>query len=171
MSDLTIGQALRKIKKLKGEIAECSARATSGVSFLKESPPAFRFVDQLEKIEAAQAQLIELETRVAIANATHKCLVPSTKKEITLVQAIKELHEIKAKIALFKSLSIRNETVKSFTKEWDQTKEEYSIVVPVLTVWTSDISEVDRDKQVKDLEKLFEELNDSLEFVNSRVAV
>ncbi len=51
---VTIAQALRRIKKLKGAIAENQQRANAGVSYDVSKVPAFRFQEAFAAMTAAQ---------------------------------------------------------------------------------------------------------------------
>ena len=169
MSDkVTIAQALRRIKKLKGQIAEHMQRMQNGVSYVSTKVPAFRFVDEMEDYQKATVEMVELESRVAAANATNTITVDE--KEVSLAFAIRALQETKGLIALLKGLHLREETVRERESEWDDTKmQNISRVTEV--VYVSDLSEQDRDEQVKELQDNFETLNNLVEDANHSVTV
>ena len=169
MSDkITIAQALRRIKKLKGQIAESTQRAQASVSNEKTKVPAFRFQEQVAVIKAAQTELVDLQSRVAVANA--KATVPDGSDTITHAEAIRRLQELKGEIVFLQRLSLRNDTVRTREQEYDDVTSKYVINV-IETVWVSDLSEKDRDTQVKTLQDRFEVLNNTLEDRNHKVAV
>ena len=169
MSDkITIAQALRRIKKLKGQIAESTQRAQASVSYEKTKVPAFRFQEQVAVIKAAQTELVDLQSRVAVANA--KATVPDGSDTITHAEAIRRLQELKGEIVFLQRLSLRNDTVRTREQEYDDVTSKYVINV-IETVWVSDLSEKDRDTQVKTLQDRFEVLNNTLEDRNHKVAV
>lgn len=169
MSDkITIAQALRRIKKLKGQIAEHTQRAQQGVSYDQSKTPAFRFQEAVAAIKASQKELVDLQSRVAIANA--KATVADGTETITHAEAIRRLQEIKGEIVFLKGLSLRNEVVKDKSQEWDDIEMKHIVRVTEVT-WTSDLSEKDRDTQVKALQDRFEVLNNTLEDRNHKVAV
>jgi hypothetical protein len=163
---LTIAMALRKIKKLKGQIAEHQQRAVAGVSYEVNKAPAFRYDTEYRAMCDLQGELIELEARVAIANANNT--VPGS--ALSLAHAIRTLQETKGRIAFLKGLNLRNETVKDRQTEWDD-NEMKQITRVTETTWQSDLSEVDRDVMVKVCQDHFEALNNLVEDANHTVLV
>ncbi len=169
MSDkITIAQALRRIKKLKGQISEHTQRAQQGVSYDQSKVPAFRFQEAVAAVKAAQKELVDLQSRVAVANA--KATITDGTETITHAEAIRLLQEIKGEIAFLKGLNLRNEVVKDRQQEWDDVEIRHVARVTEVT-WVSDLSEKDRDTQVKTLQDRFETLNNTLEDRNHKVAV
>jgi hypothetical protein len=169
MSDkISIAQALRRIKKLKGQIAEHTQRAQQGVSYEQGKVPAFRFQEAVAAVKTAQKELIDLQSRVAIANA--KATVADGTETVTHAEAIRRLQEIKGEIVFLKGLVLRNEVVKDRQQEWDDTEMKHLVRV-VETTWVSDLSEKDRDTQVKALQDRFETLNNAVEDRNHKVTV
>jgi len=169
MSDkVTIAQALRRIKKLKGQIAEHTQRAQQSVSYDQSKKPAFRFSEEVAAIKSAQTELVDLQSRVAVANA--KATVADGNDTITHAEAIRRLQEIKGEIAFLKGLNLRNEVVKDRQQEWDDTEMKHLVRV-VETTWVSDLSEKERDTQVTALQDRFETLNNTVEDRNHKVAV
>ena len=170
MSDkLTIAQALRRIKKLKGQIAENEQRARAGVSYDSAKVPAFRYQEAVEKMFATQDEVVALESRVAVANATGTVTV-SGEGTLPLSQAVRILQELKGRIAFLKGLHLRSETVKDRSQEWDDTEMKH-ITRVTETTFVSDLSEQDRDNQVKTLQDRFETLNNAVEDANHTVTV
>ena len=164
----TIAQALRRIKKLKGIIAENQQRAVAGVSYDVAKVPAFRFQEAFQVMTQAQLEMVALESRVAVANATAK--IEHQGKEILLAQAVRLLQELKGQIAFLKGLHLRNETVKDRQQDWDDTEMKH-ITRWTETVFKSDLSEQDRDRQVKEIQDTFEVLNNAVEDANHSVTV
>lgn len=169
MSDkMTIAQALRRIKKLKGLIAESQQRAQAGVSYDANRVPAFRFLASFEAMVQAQQEMVDLESRVAVANAT--ATVTYQGNTILLAKAVRELQELKGRIAFLKGLHLRAETVKERQADWDDTEAKH-VYRTVETVFVSDLSEQDRDKQIKQVQDAFEVLNNAVEDANHAVLV
>lgn len=169
MSDkMTIAQALRRIKKLKGQIAEHQQRAVAGVSYDVTKVPAFRFQEAADAMLTIQDEVVALEARVAIANATST--VTDGDKEVPMALAIRTLQELKGRIAFLKGLHLRNETVKDRQQEWDDVEMKHVNRVTE-TTFKSDLSEQDRDRQVRDLQNRFEVLNNTVEDANHTVTV
>jgi hypothetical protein len=169
MSDkITVAQALRRVKKLKGQIAEHYLRAQQSVSYEKGKEPAFRYGEQTQAMKAAQAEMVDLQSRIAIANA--KATVQDGAKTLTHAEAIRVLQELKGEIAFLRGLVLRNDVVKGREQMWDDVKATY-VFTPTETTFVSDLSEKERDTQVKGLQDYFERLNNALEDHNHKVAV
>lgn len=166
---VTIAQALRRIKKLKGQIAEHSTRAQQGVSYVSTKVPAFRFADAVEALRAAREEMLDLESRVAVANAK-KTLTTQDGRKVSLARAVRELQELKGEIALLRGLNLRSETVRERETEWndDQLK---NITRFTEVTYQSDLTEQSRDSQIKALQDAFEVLNNAVEEANHTVTV
>jgi hypothetical protein len=167
-NELTIAQALRRIKNLKGQIAEHSQRCTAGVSYPIDKVPAFRYQESFEAMGLLQTEMVDLEARVAAANATATVLCDGG--ELTLTKAVRLLQELKGNIAFLKGLNLRSETVKTRTNDWDDVEMKHISRVEE-TTYVSDLSEQDRDKAVKKLQASFENLNNLVENANHKVMV
>jgi hypothetical protein len=163
MSNLTIAQGLRRIKKLKGELAEHTTRAQAGVSYLSTTVPAFRYTEEKALMQACKNEMVDLESRIAIANATVK--VKFNGNEVLLARAIRELQEVKGEIAFLKGLNLRTETIREKEQEYDEDREKF-VSRYTEKVFLSDLSEKERDQQVKVLMDKFEQLNNVLEDAN-----
>src|SRR5579863_9382526 len=119
MSDkVTIAQALRRIKKLKGQIAEHATRAQQGVSYVSGKTPAFSFREAVLALNAARNEMLDLESRVAVANAK-KAVTDASGTKLTLAHVIRQLQELKGQIAFLRGLNLRAETVRERETEWN----------------------------------------------------
>jgi len=167
-NELTIAQALRRIKNLKGQIAEYSQRCTAGVSYPVDKVPSFRYQESFEAMGLAQAEMVDLEARVAAANATATVLCDGG--TLTLTKAVRLLQELKGNIVFLKGLNLKSETVKTRTNDWDDVEMKHICRVEE-TTYVSDLSEQDRDKAVKKLQSSFENLNNLVENANHKVMV
>ena len=169
MSDkLTIAQALRKIKKLKGHVSEYRNTAELSVSYEESIPPAFKFQEQLDLMIETSNEMVELESAVAVANATST--VNFGGKSITLSCAVRMLQEIKGLLAFYKGLFLRSEVSKQKEQVWHDEKAQY-ITMTVETKFVSEMSEKERVLLVKALEDKFEALNNLVEDANHKVLV
>lgn len=166
---VTIAQALRRIKKLKGQIAEHSTRAQQGVSYIQGKTPAFSFREAVLALNAARNEMLDLESRVAVANAK-KTVTDSSGTKLTLAHAIRQLQELKGQIAFLRGLNLRAETVRERETEWndDQMK---NLTRFTEVTYVSDLNEQDRDREVKLLQDQFETLNNAVEEANHTVLV
>lgn len=165
---LTIAQALRKIKKLKGVISEETARMKSGVSYVKDAEPEFRFASSEGHRLEAQDEMIDLESKVAAANAV--TFVELSSGKISLSKAIRQLQELKGDISLYKELVLNNKTVKEREDFYSEELSKYVTSFKEI-VHVSVLSEIERDKIVKDLANRFDELNTLVEDANHKTQI
>lgn len=165
---MTIAQALRRIKKLKGQIAEHHQRAVAGVSYDITKLPAFRYAEEVAAMLSLQDEMVALEARVAVANAIYTVVMDS--QEVKLARVIRQLQELKGRIAFLKGLNLRNETVKDRQTEWDDNEMKHINRVSEIT-FRSDLSEASRDAQVRSFQDQFEALNNLVEDANHTVLV
>jgi hypothetical protein len=165
---MTIAQALRRVKKLKGQIAENTQRCQLGVSYESTKVPNFRFQDSFEALTNAQLEMVKLESRIAVANAT--AYVPFKGENLLLARAVRMLQELKGQIAFLKGLHLRSETVKERNQEWDDVEMKHVHRVTEVQ-FVSDLSEKQRDSQVKEIQDTFEALNNAVEDMNHTVLV
>lgn len=166
--EMTISQALRRVKKLKGLLAEHQSRAKLGVSYLESNVPSFRFCDEIVKMEEVTVELISLESRIAVANANNTVTEESV--PITLSMAIRTLQEIKGQISFYQSLVLKSGIEKTRENNWDDVLEK-QVIRLVEVKYVSDLSEVDRDSKVKSLQDRFERLNNLVENANHSILI
>jgi hypothetical protein len=168
MANVTIAQALRRVKKLKGQIAEHEQRAKAGVSYVSTKVPAFRFNEERLAMHLAQAEMLDLESRIAVANATAQVTLGA--ESFSMAKAVRALQEMKGQIVFLKGLNLRSEVLRERESEFSDEKNAYVTRYNEVT-WVSDLSEKDRDQQVKDLQSQFETLNNAVEDMNHQVVV
>lgn len=166
---MNISQALRAIKKIKGEIAENLTRAQDGVTFKKSAPPAFDFQICMEKVAVLVKDLVQLESRVAITNA--EVVITFKGSAITLVQAIHLLRELKGEIAWLTGLKahVRNQESSmetSSTYDYDTEKHRQ-----VEVEYLCRLPEAKRASLVSEAKKRFDEINDLVETANHQTVL
>lgn len=159
---MTISQALRQVKKLKGELATHKERATRSLSYKEDEPPAFPFKASLEALTAARTELVKLETAIALTNA--KTVVKTADGQISLTGAAKSLQALKAQIAWLRELSPKAHPTTV------ETSSEYSFDAgkhfQAKTTWKCDMPEAERDAQIAKAQANFDALNDAVERAN-----
>lgn len=168
MTQLTISQALRRVKRAKGRVAELKTRAAQSVSYLAEQKPTFDFKATRVELAAAKEELIGLETSIACANAVNT--VSFQGKDITLAEAIRRLQELKDDMSWLAHLTLRSGKERTREYEWDA-QGERQVQVTRETVYASDMSEPERVKEMDNLRDRFESLNGLVESANHRVLV
>ncbi len=166
MSDLTISQGLRRIKKLKGEIAEHTQRATGSVSYQVGREPAFKFNDCMEKAQAARSELLTLQSRLAVTNAL--TTVKYDGKEMTLSQATRQLEEFKGQIKFIESLPVRDhEKSNEDSFEYNDAMQR----VKATHEFRCDLPKAKQADAIKSFKEKFDALNDAVETTNHRTVL
>lgn len=167
MDDMTISQALRRVKKLKGKLDELNSRAQSGVSYKAADKPAFPFASTLEEADSVRAELLGLKARIAVTNATNS--VDFDGKSVTLAFAVLKLQELKSQIAWYRGLVVHAQESTSVKEpEMDHVSGRY-IYLPV--EMRCDLPEAKRAATVDRLQDEFDRLNDAVERKNHAVAI
>lgn len=168
MSGTTISAALRRIRKLKGQIAEDRGAAFKMNSWPAGQEPPFRFDVLVGRSDVATQELIKLSAAVAEANAMHA--INHDGQEMTLQCAIKTLQELKGQIAWLKSLSCLPHTSQNHEIEQKTGYGQPAApprVVQVLCAFTEPM----RVEKVRALQDKFDALNDALEARNHEVTI
>ncbi len=163
MSDLTISQGLRRIKKLKGELAELTKRASTSVAYQVGREPAFKFSECVEKAQVAGSELLTLQSRLAITNAL--TTVKFDGKEMTLAQATRQLEEFKGQIKFIEGLPVRDHE-KSFEDEFDY--DDSMKRVKIVKEWRCELPRAKQAEAIKGFKEKFDALNDAVETTNHK---
>ncbi len=165
---MTISQALRRVKKLKGLLAEAEARAAAASSWVEGKDPSFVFAEQCELRTGHQKEIVRLETAFARANAQTRITIEG--REVFLAQAVRELQELKADLAWLPKLNLRAETVESSEYVFDEVTGR-NIPKTKSTVYKAALTEQARVARVQALRDRFEAINDVVETANHRTAI
>lgn len=170
MNEMTISQAIRKVKDLKGRIAKHQGYAASSVHYEVKNPPAYDFAAELRTVETMNVELLKLQTAIAVANATTS--VEWNGGKVKLTWAIKRLEEIKGSIKWYETLGVTSQT-DSVTESWEYqndasgTLQRVRIEKPI----KCDLPEAKRNETVQKLQDEFNRLNDVVETINHRTSV
>lgn len=158
----TIATALRRIKRLKGDMDTLAQRAQSSVSHVKDATPSFPFKETRTLLNSTRAELIKLRASVARANAV--TVITWNEENMPLAQAINVLQEIKSEISWLRGLHIRAGVER--TADWDYDESgRRSRRVDEVTYVTS-LTEVERAEELRSLADRFEQLNATVEAAN-----
>lgn len=166
MSDLTIAQALRRIKKLKGELGQLKEQAKDGVSYQVNSEPAFEFSKVMEKITVVRNELLDLESRVAVANAITN--LDYEGRSMSLALAVRTAQELKGTISFINELPVRNH------EKTTETSRDYNDDMKLVNKTIEYRCALPKAKQVetvKALQEQFDRLNDAVETMNHRTVL
>lgn len=165
---MTVSAALRRIKKIKGLIAERTTRANAAVVFVEGKEPGFEFAAAVEARGNFVKDLIAVQAAVAVTNATAKL---SNGKPVAY--AIRVLEELKAEIDFYKKMPVRATTRETETEEnweWNPNMTSRS-KTETSKVWISKLSQAQRAERVEKLTSEFEKLNNEVEASNNHLTI
>lgn len=169
---MTISQALRRIKKLKGDLSTHLERAASGVSYKAGKQPAFTWSSSIELAQQARDELIQLETRVALTNAQTRIeLEPvGAYPSMTLTEATKRLRELKSEIDWHRNSVLSRDHAEMTDEErsFDYDTEKH---VTRQVTWHCDMPAAKKAEAVARLQMKFDRLNDAVESANHRTEI
>lgn len=164
---MNISTALRRVKKLKGDLAELLERAKTGVSYKQNDPPAFKFDECIAKAKTTRKELVTLQARIAKTNAVN--MISFQGENITLGHAVLLLKEFKGQLAWYSELKgiVRNQPVTS----QDETQYDYETEKRVTRVvhYNCALPEAKRAEAAEAIKADFDELNNIVEDMNHRV--
>jgi hypothetical protein len=164
MHTQTISQSLRSIKRLKGQMAELSQRASECVSHEAGKQPHFAFAETRTKMDTIREDLVLLESAVAIANATTTIRVED--RSMTIAEAIRRLQEVKSEISWLTGLQLKEGTERvSDGFDWDEMSHRRTPQMREVTHVTA-LHEPERVAQIDALKERFERINDAIETAN-----
>jgi len=161
MSSLTISQGLRQVARLKGKIAESKTRLAGSVFHRDDQPPAFQFSATVERLKVDKAELIKLESRIALTNASTK--VEFEGRQITLSEGIKRLQEAKDDIAWLKAIPCQAASTGFILEHVRLPNGEYG---HQKASTTCHFTEQQRSDEVDKVQAAFDALNDLIEKKN-----
>ena len=169
MSDLSISQALRKVRDIKGRLAKHQANAQPSVLYLVKDQPAYNFRSELESVDSLGKELLKLQTAITVANA--KTTFDWNGQKVLLTWAVKRLEEIKGRIKWFNDLVVSAQADRT-DETWEYTEiNGRTERVKTERKWKCELPEADRAKHVQDLQDEFNRLNDQVETINHRTSI
>lgn len=117
---ITISDALRRIKALKGELHKWRGHLIDSANYNTQHPPVFSFEECREKYNRASKELVSLQAGVQVANATSTISLEG--KEVPLCWAICFLSELKSRISVLESMKTHEtrERSEADTSQHDQ---------------------------------------------------
>lgn len=158
---LTISQGLRAVKKLKGQLASFQTRMTESVAHKSSEEPAFNFVELIDSANKIRLELIDLETRIAVANATTN--IDMDGKPVSLIKAVRQLSEYKSQITFYRSLPSKAQakTISDET-DWGEDGKRHRVSIE----WTCHLPEANKISVIDSFQDRFDRLNDLVEQKN-----
>lgn len=162
----TISQALRRIKELKGKVAQLDRRMQESVCWSEPgAKPVYNFAGLAEEREIVVAELVTLKGRLAKTNSTTTLVVLDRK--LSVQTAVFLLAELKGRKDMIASLSIREGEFKESTHAYDERGRAVFETKRMVTA----LGLLARDEQVASLEKSIAEINEVIEDTNHRTAL
>lgn len=159
----TISTALRRIAELKGDIARFKGQMTTSAHWMDDNTPAFSYEVLEAKYEKAKRELVELKSRVAVANSRTR----AADFDLTLQQLVFELSEVKDEISYLSSMpcAAKKETVvSSFVPTYTEDGKYYQKPVSQIHHWHW--TEQSREEKLESLRSRAGSLNAVLEHYN-----
>lgn len=170
IDNMTLSKAIRKVKTIKGEIAQARERASMTVVHKKADAVAWNFAVEQDRSTSLAADLCILQAAIARTNALTK--VTWQGREMTLALAVRILAEIKSEIAWYASLVVRAAMITNTTHYENQYNDDGKLIVKtVVEEIFCHLTEVERARAVETLKANFEELNDIVETANHRTTL
>lgn len=166
-----MGSTLRRIASIKGEIAELDTQVQASACWVRGKEVPWNFQDVWDLRLKRVVELVMLQTKLAIANATTRFL--DRGDLVTPAQAIRTLDELKAQIKLLSGLPIRDrlhDTEKLREQEWDDHLDKTVTRVTEVT-YTSAMGKVAQKEMISTLKARFADLNDALEAHNHKTSL
>jgi hypothetical protein len=169
MTRISIAEAIREVAQIKGKVKEWSGRL-QGVFYRDDDPPAFKFDKSREKLNELIKRLVELQTAIAIANASTSFEWGS--RTVSLAMAVRTLSELKGTIKRLEELPVRT------SKEGVDTLQDVSYddngrryVEKTSRPWTSDMSTAEQVELLESLREKYVKLNNAVETVNHKTLI
>ncbi len=161
MAQITIATAQRLIAKLRGRLSTLQQRAGSVCSYREDREPAFKFEEVMAERKLCRDRLLTLQSARTVANAA--TLVEHEGRQITLVEAVRRLEELKGEQAFYQGLEIRTLVEEVDTSGYVGATYQRSVKS---VAWKSAVSEPERDRMLTKLSDEFEQLNGMVESLN-----
>ena len=170
MTQMTIAEALREVADVKGKIDDWSKRLAPAVVWYEEDPPAFEFASIRETMNVLVLRLVELQTAIAIANAT--TTLEWQGRTIPLALAIRTLSEIKGARKKVEDLAVRNMDVGTADKqEIDYDDVGKRFVKKTKRPWKCMLTTAKQAALLDSLQEKFIKLNNAVETVNHKTLI
>lgn len=171
--ELTLGEALQRANRIKGELSERATRASGNVMYVLQEKvdgdapkQAFTFGEDWAAVTTLQENLIRLKAAVALSNARLKVEFEGMK--IPLVEAVIRQQELKGEIVRLKNLPIHERDERRPRTSWDGTQR---VEVETVTKHRSHLPDRDRANQAAALQKRLDALIAAVNRINGKSTV
>ena len=160
---ITLSDALRRIKAVKGDIARWSALFPASNVWAEDQPrPAYVLAEVEGNLHTLTAQLVTLKTALTIANST--CTITFDDRQLTLAEACYRLAENKSRQTVYAGLITASEKESMIDR---RVYDEASKIVNVKVKQHSPVTTREKDAALKALRDEFAVLNSLLERANN----
>jgi len=164
MSDkMTIAQALRRVKKIKGLLYEHMSRAQECASYMEDKKPEFDFDEEVSAMSSLTNEMLNLQAKIAVANSN--AIISNDGTECSLTMAIRILEELKGQIKFYSGLTLRHGIEKQKEQMWDENADKFVTKVEEIN-YISAMTERQRADKIRSLNDQFEALNNAVEDAN-----
>lgn len=169
MAKMTVSQALRAIADLKGKIAKHKEHAQPAVLYSEKEKPAFNFKVEMEGMQKARAEMLTLQTALAVANATTE--IEWKGKKVLVAWAIRYLEELKGEIKFIDELTVtaQSEIVQETPMNRLVSGQYQTVVESRKTV--CELPAAEQFQKTQALQEEFNRLNDIVETSNHQVFI
>jgi hypothetical protein len=165
MNVKTVAQALRRIKELKGKIAQTTSRMQLCVSWVEPGPKPIYSFDELEKERMALTdELTDLKTRLIKTNSLTEIEMTNPDGKISIQEAIFVLAEVKAYREFLKSLLIKEGEAMKETGEYNALGHPVRVPVKICAA----IGLRKRDDLIGRVEEQISKIHEVIEAANHR---
>ncbi len=142
-------------------ISTVQVRLGQVCSWRDDREPAFQFEEVLQAHDAAVAELEQLRTQIAVANATTRVEVGG--ETILLAAAIRRMTELKGRHVMFSGLHLQSGTEREVLEYDDRGRP-----VTEERQWKSIWTEPERAAKLERLQDQMEDLSEAIEEANHR---
>ena len=161
----TVSQALRRIKELKGQLAQVSTRMQTSICWTEPgNKPPYEYKRLEGQRRELVSELVTLKAKLAKTNSLTNIVVAG--KTMSLQMAVFILAESKAVVALLQGLGIR-EGEERRTVDYDINHRPIYETIKIVSA----LSVLERDKEVATGEEAINELNGIVEDANHRTVL
>lgn len=173
MANITISSAIRQINALKKKISDCDNNMQDSVWYDESTPPVYDFNATYSKRAEYVRQMLSLQTRMAVANATTRIKTPDG-QEILLAEAVRILSEFRGEIAQLKILKTQaKDRIENHKVNWIPDEHDYSkrVKEEVTTVFICKLPQAAKAELIENLQNKHDALNDVVEYTNNQTTL
>lgn len=125
MAKMTVSQGLRAVADLKGKLKKNKEHAQASLTYYEKTPPAFKFGEEMEEAHKTRAEMLRLQTAIAVANATTE--IEWQGKKVLVAFAVRHLEELRDQLKWLDTiepllLDQKEQEEDNYDNEWNGTQ-------------------------------------------------